>query len=262
VKLITSIVDSTHPHGMIYRNQTLLITGGASGIGLALAKRFVAADNTVIVCGRRSEKLAEAKRLIPELHTVRCDVSIEAERLALHQEVLSQFPKLTVLINNAGIQNRPPSLTAPQDWSAHHREIATNLEAPLHLAMLFIPHLMEQPAAAIMNVSSGLAFSPLAFMGTYCATKAAVHSFTLSLRHQLRNTRISVVEIIPPKVNTDLGGVGLHDDGAPLDAFADSAFESINTGHLEFGYGFSEKNRMASRTELDQTFALLNPHEG
>jgi uncharacterized oxidoreductase len=246
---------------MTYQNRTILITGGATGIGLALAKRFVTAHNTVIVCGRRAEKLAEAQRLVPQLHTQLCDLAIESERIALHEKVLSEFPNLDVLINNAGIQNRPPPLTRLQNWEAHHREIATNLEAPLHLSMLFIPHLMTKPEAAIMNVSSGLAFSPLAFMGTYCATKAALHSFTLSLRHQLRNTSISVVEIIPPKVNTDLGGVGLHDDGAPLDAFADSAFESINRGHLEFGYGFSERNRLASRAELDQTFALLNPRE-
>jgi uncharacterized oxidoreductase len=246
---------------MRYQHRTILITGGATGIGLALAKRFVAAQNTVIVCGRRVEKLTEAQHEIPQLHTLPCDLAVESDRITLHQEVLSRFPNLDVLINNAGIQNRPPPLTTPQDWLQHRREIATNLEAPLHLAMLFIPHFMEKPTAAIMNVSSGLAFSPLAFMGTYCATKAALHSFTLSLRHQLRNTAISVVEIIPPKVHTDLGGVGLHDDGAPLDAFADSAFESINKGHLEFGYGFSEKNRLASRAELDHTFALLNPRE-
>jgi uncharacterized oxidoreductase len=246
---------------MLYQARTILITGGATGIGLALAKRFLAANNTVIVCGRRAERLAEAKQIAPNLHTLQYDVAIEAEREALYHEATSRFPDLDVLINNAGIQNRPPPLTTNQDWATHHREIATNFEAPLHLSMLFIPHLLVRPEAAIMNVSSGLAFSPLAFMGTYCATKAALHSFTLSLRHQLRNTPISVVEIIPPKVNTDLGGVGLHDDGAPLEAFADSAFESINRGHLEFGYGFSEKNRLASRTELDETFARLNPKD-
>jgi uncharacterized oxidoreductase len=112
---------------MLYQNKTILITGGATGIGFALAKRFVAADNTVIICGRRAEKLAEARQLVPELHTVLCDVAIESDRIALHEQVVSQFPQLDVLINNAGIQNRPPPLTNTQDWAAHRREIATNL---------------------------------------------------------------------------------------------------------------------------------------
>jgi uncharacterized oxidoreductase len=168
------------------------------------------------------------------------------------------FPEVSVLINNAGIQNRPAPLTQPQEWEEHRRELATNIEAPMHLSMLFVHHFLKKPEAAIMNVSSGLAFSPLSFMPTYCATKAALHSFSLSLRHQLRETGIRVVEIIPPKVNTDLGGVGLHDDGAPLDEYADSAFAAIVEGKLEFGYGFSEKNRLASRVELDQGFSFLN----
>jgi uncharacterized oxidoreductase len=125
--------------------------------------------------------------------------------------------------------------------------------------MLFVKHLIQKPEAAIINVPSGLAFSPIAFMSTYCATKAALHSFTLSLRYQLRDTPIRVVEIVPPKVNTDLGGVGLHDDGAPLEEFADHAWRELNAGKTEFGYGFSERNRLASREMLDQVFAHLNP---
>lgn len=239
-------------------NRTVLITGGATGIGFALAQRFVAAGNRVVICGRREERLQEAERSLAGVVALRCDVSIENERLRLFETVVSRHPEVDILVNNAGIQNRPAPLTAAQDWSAHRQEVATNLEAPMHLSMLFIKHLATKPQSAIVNVTSGLAFAPLAFMSTYCATKAALHSFTLSLRHQLRATSIDVVEIVPPKVNTDLGGPGLHDDGAPLEEFADHAWKQLCSGSKEFGFGFSERNRMASRETLDQIFTNLN----
>jgi uncharacterized oxidoreductase len=244
---------------MKYSGRSILITGGATGIGFALAKRFVAADNRVVICGRRSEKLTAVQGADSRIITLQCDVSKEDERIRLFDLVSSQYPEIDVLVNNAGIQNRPPALINTQDWSAHRCELATNLEAPMHLSMLFISHLLQKPRASIINVSSGLAFSPISFMATYCASKAALHSFTLSLRHQLQDTPIEVVEIIPPKVNTDLGGVGLHDDGAPLDEFADHAWRELCEGSLEFGYGFSERNRLASRETLDQVFKTLNP---
>ena len=239
-------------------NNTILITGGASGIGFALAKRFVKAGNKVIICGRRLEQLEKAKTECPELSIIQSDVSKIAERHALFQKVTTEFPQLNIVINNAGIQNRPGSFAQPQDWAQHELEMEINLKAPMHLSMLFIPHLQKQTNPYIMNVSSGLAFLPLSFMSTYCATKAALHSFTMSLRHQLQNTSIKVVEIIPPAVNTDLGGVGLHNDGAPLDAFADHAFAQIAKGELEFGYLFSEKGRNASREELNNMFHMMN----
>ena len=244
---------------MDYSRSTILITGGASGIGLALAKRFLDLGATVVVCGRREAQLELARRELPGLHTLRSDVSREDERLSLFQRVTQEFPGLNVLINNAGIQNRPPPLVEVQDWSQYRAEIATNLEAPMHLSLLFATHLRTAKEAAIMNVTSGLAFSPLSFMSCYCATKAALHSFSLSLRHQLRDTCISVVEIVPPKVNTDLGGKGLHDDGAPLDEYADATFHGILEGRVEVGFGFSERSRRASREELDELFRRLNP---
>lgn len=243
---------------MKYSNRTVLITGGATGIGLALAKRFITAGNKVIICGRREERLQAARADDARMITFACDLSVEEERLRLFDYVKLCHPDVDVLVNNAGIQNRPPSLIDGQDWAAHRREIATNLEAPMHLSMLFIKLLMSKPAASIINVSSGLAFAPLAFMSTYCATKAALHSFSLSLRHQLRDTHIEVIEVIPPKVNTDLGGPGLHDDGAPLDDFADHAWRELCAGKIEFGFGFSERNRLASRETLDNVFAALN----
>ncbi len=237
---------------------TILITGGGSGIGLALAKRFLAAESEVILCGRRQQTLETAKRECPKFHTFVCDVSQASERVRLAQRLTSDFPRLNVIINNAGVQNRPPSVLQSQEWSDTEREIATNLSAPIHLAMLFAPHLAKQKAAAIINVTSGLSFSPLAFMPVYCATKAALHSFTLSLRHQLVNTSVSVIEVVPPAVQTDLGGKGLHDFGVPLEAFADHAVKGIASGELEFGYQLSEKARLASRQELDAIFKGMN----
>jgi len=243
---------------MNLKDNTILVTGGGSGIGFGLAKRFADAGSTVIICGRRKDQLVEAKRLCPALHTVPGDVATEAGRTALVAQVTDTFPQLNVLINNAGTQNRTPSWKEPQDWARHAQELSINLHAPMHLSMLLIPHLLRQSSAAIMNVSSGLAFSPLAFMPTYCATKAALHSFTLSLRKQLSDTKIAVVEIIPPMVNTDLGGEGLHDEGAPLDVYCDHVLERIAAGDAEFGYGFSEKGRLASRAQLDEIFAGMN----
>ena len=244
---------------MDYSRSTILITGGSTGIGGALATRFAKIGSTVIICSRSVERLREAKERTPSLHTIQCDVSREADRRTLAERVTLEFPSLNVLINNAGIQNRPVPLSQPQEWSHYQHELATNLEAPMHLSFLLTPHLMKSPEAAIMNVTSGLAFSPLSFMAGYCATKAALRSFTLSLRHQLKDTSVAVVEIVPPKVNTDLGGKGLHDDGAPLDGFADEVFEKILSGEKEVGFGFSNVARRASREELDQIFQKLNP---
>ncbi|MCB2407905.1 SDR family oxidoreductase [Hymenobacter lucidus] len=239
-------------------NNTVLITGGASGIGLALAERFVRAGSEVIVVGRRADKLREAQAKLPGLHTRVCDVASAADRKSLLKWVKSEFPRVNVLLNNAGIQNRLPLADDTEDWEARRQEIVINLEAPIHLAMLFIPHLREQPNPAIINVTSGLSFAPAAFAPIYSATKAALHSFTLSLRHQLAATGIQVLEIVPPAVNTDLGGAGLHTFGVPVDAFADSIMERLANGEQEVGYGTSEEARLASRAELDARFRLIN----
>jgi uncharacterized oxidoreductase len=237
---------------------TILVTGGGSGIGLALAKRFAARGNRVVICGRRIEVLAGAKRSTPSFETLQCDVSSETGRIALAEEARMRFPALNVLVNNAGIQNRPAPLLQPQDWSAHRAELATNLDGPLHLTMLLLPHLSKAPFGAVLNVTSGLAFAPIAAMPTYCLTKAALHSFTLSLRHQLKDTALDVVEIVPPAVDTDLGGPGLHTFGVNLDAFADSIFARLEKGLTEIGYETSEVRRLASRQELDRYFAQMN----
>lgn len=238
---------------------TILVTGGGSGIGLALAKRFAAAGNEVIVCGRREAALRDARAATPSLHAHACDVSRPEEREALIRWATTEFPAFDVLVNNAGIQQQI-DLSSPPPWTDVHGEIVTNLEAPVHLAMLAIPHLRTKQAAAILNVTSGLAFVPRAAVPVYCATKAAMRSFTLSLRHQLAGTSIEVVEIIPPAVNTDLGGPGLHTFGADLDAFADATFSQLRDGAREATFGFSADAKSADAAGRDALFARMNSH--
>jgi uncharacterized oxidoreductase len=239
-------------------NNTVLVTGGGSGIGLAIAKRFRQAGSTVIICGRRADTLAEAKAAHPDLVTRVADVATAAGRETLAQWATSEFPRLNVLVNNAGIQRRV-QLTESEPWERTREEIAINLEAPIHLSGLFVSHLRQQPRSAIVNVTSGLSFSPLATVPVYCATKAALHSFTLSLRHQLRDTPVQVIEIIPPAVDTALGGPGLHTFGIKVDEFADDVMAKIQAGAVEAAHAFAAQSSRASRAELDAIFQRMNP---
>jgi uncharacterized oxidoreductase len=228
---------------------TILITGGASGIGLAFAERFLKKGNEVIIVGRREEKLQEAKAKFPQLHTRVCDVANKEDRKELYEWVTSKYPQVNILVNNAGIQQRVNLLNVDQDWDYYQHEIAINVEGPMHLSMLFIPHFKKQKDTAIINVSSGLALMPGVWVPIYSATKAAINSFTVSLRHQLAQTSIEVIEIFPPAVNTDLGGAGLHTFGAPLNDFANSIFQGFENGELEIGYGGTENRLKGSREE-------------
>ncbi|HWF83504.1 MAG TPA: SDR family NAD(P)-dependent oxidoreductase [Vicinamibacterales bacterium] len=238
-------------------SHTILITGGASGIGLALGTRFLRAGSRVIACGRRVHALAAAAAAHPGLITRVSDVETAGGREALCAWATATHPEIDVLVNNAGIQRRL-SLTGSANWTDVRQEIAINFEAPLHLSMLFLPHLARQPRPAILNVTSGLSFVPLTAAPVYSATKAALHSVTLSLRHQLAHTPVAVIEIIPPAVNTDLGGVGLHTFGAPLDDFADAVFARLGAGDLEIAHGFAAQSSQASRAALDAIFTRLN----
>jgi uncharacterized oxidoreductase len=177
---------------MEFKANTVLVTGGASGIGFALAERFIQAGSSVIICGRREDKLKEAQSKYPQLHIRVCNVANPAERRALFTWVTESYPGLNMLINNAGIQQRIQLQQKPA-WETLGEEVAINLEAPIHLSALFIPHLLQQERSAIINVTSGLAFVPKANVPVYCATKAALHSLTLSLRHQLAGTPIAVI---------------------------------------------------------------------
>lgn len=242
---------------MELRGNTVLITGGASGIGFALAERFIKAGSRVIICGRREYKLKEAQSKYPQLNIRVCDVAKPAERTALFSWATETYPGLNVLVNNAGIQQRIQLQQKPA-WEVLDQEVATNLDAPIHLSTLFIPHLLHQKQPAIINITSGLAFVPLANTPVYCATKAALHSFTLSLRHQLSGTPMTVIEIIPPAVDTDLGGEGLHTFGVPLDEFTDAVVEQLETGNIEATYGFSNESSRATPEQLAVIFKQMN----
>ncbi len=235
----------------------VLVTGGASGIGLALATRFAAAGSTVIVCGRRQDKLREASARAPALIPRVADLAEADGRIAFVESITTEFPDLDVVVNNAGIQRRI-RLADPEPWAATHAEIAINLEAPIHLSRLFIPHLLKQREPALINITSGLAFVPLAGVPVYCATKAALHSFTLSLRYQLADSVVRVIEIEPPAVDTDLGGPGLHTFGVPVEEFADGVMPRLAAGDLEIPYGFAAQSSRASRAELDEIFTRMN----
>jgi len=185
---------------------TVVVTGGATGIGFALAEEFLRAESKVIVCGRRKSKLQAAKQKLPDLTVRQCDVSAESERKDLLRWSTKQFPSLNVLVNNAGIQRkvdfRSPRISKPPNWKDD--EVTINLTSTIRLCALFAPGLLKRKKAAIVNISSGLAFVPIAMMPVYCATKAAIHSFTVSLRHQLRGSSVKVFEAVPPTTDTGL----------------------------------------------------------
>jgi uncharacterized oxidoreductase len=200
---------------------TILITGGSSGIGRALAVAFHQLGNQVIVAGRRQALMEEIVAANPRMHAAVVDVQKLDALPAFVDDILRHYPGINVLINNAGIM-KPENLNESNGHdTVAEQTIATNLLAPMRLTGLLLPHLKKQHHAAIMNVSSGLAFVPMAITPTYCATKAALHSWTQSLRYQLRNSGVDVLELVPPYVQTELmGSRQAHDPRAmPLADF-------------------------------------------
>ena len=235
-------------------NKKILITGGGSGIGLAMAQRFLEDGNTVIICGRRESVLNEAKTRHSSLITKVCDLAIESERELLFKWVAENHSDLNILVNNAGIQNWM-SVADTDFFQKAKEEISINIEAPVHLAYLFqdLPSL-----TTIINVTSGLSFVPLTKTPVYSGTKAFFHSFTLSLRHLLKTKNIDVIEIIPPALNTDLGGKGIHDFAPPVSGFIESIFEQLEEGKNELTYGFTEQVSKAGAEILKPVFDKIN----
>jgi uncharacterized oxidoreductase len=245
------------------RDNTILITGGATGIGFSLAETLVNAGNRVIICGRREGKLKEAKNKLPQILIRTCDVSDEKERKLLFNWVKDNFNDLNVIINNAGIQRAVNLKKGTQDLFAGENEIETNLVAPIHLSAYFIPLLLKKQEAAIINVSSGLGFVPIASMPVYCATKAAVHSFTQSLRYQLRDTSIKVFEIIPPMVDTELGKGTIEEGnqefrGISPSEVAGATLTAMENNKYEIMVGEAKDLVMGSRTNPEKAFQNIN----
>ncbi len=202
------------------KGNTILITGGGSGIGAALAHRFHDAGNTVIVAGRRLEALEAACDGRANMHAMTLDVESAAGVEDFAARLLAAHPGLNVLVNNAGIM-RYEALDAKRDLSDAEATITTNLLGPMRLTNALIDHLVAAPDAAIVNVTSGLAFVPLVIAATYNATKAAIHSYTVSLRTALKG-RVEVIELAPPAVQTEITpGQSQRATYQPLDDFAD-----------------------------------------
>jgi len=185
---------------------TILITGGGSGIGRGLAEAFHARGNRVILAGRRQAALDEVARAHPGMASLALDIENPAAIRDFAAHLTAQHPALNVVVHCAGIMRLEDLSAAPGYLADAEATIATNLLGPIRLTAALLPHLQRQPAAAILNVTSGLAYIPLAGFPTYCATKAALHSYTESLRFQLRETKIEVIEIAPPYVQTELTG--------------------------------------------------------
>ena len=207
---------------------TIFITGGGSGIGRGLAEQLHRRGNQVIISGRRQNALDEVTAANPGMKSIALDILDPASIAAAAQNLTRDFPALNVLINNAGIM-RPEDLKKGLLADAE-AIVTTNLLGPIRMTAALLPHLLRQPAATIVNVSSGLGFVPMSMTPTYSATKAAIHSYTMSLRYQLRDTKIRVLEIIPPWVATELMGPVPEDSRAmPLDKFIAETMDLLAT---------------------------------
>ncbi len=207
---------------------TIFLTGGGSGIGQALAESLHKLGNQVIISGRRQSALDAVTAANPGMKSVILDVEDPASIARVTRQLTTDFPTLNVLLNNAGIM-RPEDIKKGGTADAE-ATINTNLLGPIRITAALMPHLLKQPSATILTVSSGLAFVPLALTPTYCATKAAIHSYTESLRYQLQGTSIKVIEIIPPWVATELMGEKPTDPRAmPLDAFIAETMQLLAT---------------------------------
>ena len=209
---------------------TILITGGGSGIGRALAEAFMRAGNQVIIAGRRQAALDEVVAANPGMYAAVLDIEDGASIAAFAADLTARFPQLDAVIHNAGIMRPEKLLEGGLDTAEH--TIATNLLGPIRLNDALLPHFLKQPQATIITVSSGLAFLPMAATPTYSATKAAIHAYTMALRSQLQETKVEVLELAPPYVQTGLMGEAQASDprAMPLADFISEVMEIIAKG--------------------------------
>ena len=248
---------------------TILITGGGSGIGRGLAEAFHKLGNHVIIAGRRRQALEETVAANPGMSAVTLDIEDATNIRAFAEQLEKDYPAVNVVIHNAGIM-RPEDLGARNYLADAEAMIATNLLGPIRLNAVLLPQLGKQPHATIMTVSSGLAFIPLALTPTYCATKAAIHSYSQSLRYQLKSSNIKVIEIVPPYVQTELMGSAQAADprAMPLKDFLDEVIEILKTQPTAMEVlvdrvkplRFSEQNGKEKYEAFFQTFNDAAPH--
>lgn len=238
---------------------TVLITGGATGMGLAVARKFVAANNTVIVCGRRQDKLDEAALRVPGLHTIVADIGDAAGRAALARDVTARYPQLNVLINSAGFV-KVSDIGDADFMPALYQEIATNFVGPTELAALLLPVLRRQPAATIATVTTGYVYVSSARNPGYSATKTAMHSMMQSMRYMLRDTGVRVLEIIPGPVDTDMAR---HYNGRKTDpeAAAETIWQALLGRQDEVLVGLSRFAMFMARVAPRFVFKQVNDGE-
>jgi uncharacterized oxidoreductase len=244
-------------------NNTILITGGGSGIGRGLAEAFHKAGNQVVIAGRRKSALDQVTSANRGMKSIVLDIEDPAAIQAFASRVAKEHPKLNVLINNAGIMRVEHVLAKPDDASDAEATVTTNLLGPIRLTSALLPLLREQPRATVMMVSSGLAFVPIAATPTYCATKAAIHSYSQSLRRQLRETSVEVLELVPPYVQTELLGAHQASDpnAMPLDEYIAEVMQIVKAApkNGEIVVKRCELLRFAAETgKYDQAFEMLN----
>jgi uncharacterized oxidoreductase len=231
---------------------TILITGGASGIGWELTKQLSALGNTILITGRDEDKLAKAKKELPKIQTYVSDVSDPKAIVTLFEKVTAAYPALNILINNAGIMRTINVHETGDSLEALTKEIEINLNGPIRMVKQFLSHLKTKPTAAIMNVSSGLAFVPLPTSPVYCATKAGLHSFTMSLRVQLKRSNVKVFELAPPATQTELLGEFDAEDmkGITIMSVSDmvnAAIKGLKEDRFEIRPGQSNQLKVMSR---------------
>jgi uncharacterized oxidoreductase len=248
---------------MDIRNNTILITGGSSGIGRGLAEAFHAVRNRVIIAGRHMDTLRAVADSNPGMQTLALDLQVADSIRIAARRVAASFPDLNVLINDGGIQKAENLLDEPFDLTDMSAEIAINLVGQIRLTAELLPLLRKQERSTIINVTSGLAFVPMAAVPTYCATKAAMHSYTMSLRYQLRETSMNVIEIVPPQTQTNLRPGYSHDPKAmPLPEFIGEVMAILQSepDTHEVVVERAKAIRFAvERGTFDQVFATFNP---
>jgi len=209
-------------------DNTIFITGGGSGIGRGLAEALHKLGNQVIISGRRKAALQDTIQANPGMQSIELDIQDPASIAAAARELIQKYPKLNVLINNAGIMHID-DLSGPIDDAVAAATVITNLLGPIRMTSALIEHLKKQDRGTIINVSSGLAFVPMAMAAVYSSTKAALHSYSLSLRHKLKGTSVTVQEIAPPWVQTDLLNSKDEPRAMPLKEFIEETMQALAT---------------------------------
>jgi uncharacterized oxidoreductase len=238
-----------------FKEATVLITGGTQGIGLGLAERFLALGSSVIVTGRDLRKIDQTINALPGLHGWVSDISNPGDRISLAKRIESEFPAINIVINNAGIQRRISLASDSAAWSERQTEIDTLLSGPIHLNFLLVPLMLRSAKPGmIINVTSGGAFIPQVFAPVYSACKAAMHSYTVTLRHALHGTSLRVVELIPPAIKTGLAGPGAT-HGVPLNEFCDEVFSALSANSDTIGFG--PTNTAEFKTLIDGSKAFF-----